>query len=308
MVKNKKMSSPPNVFKYDDYRRYLSDFYEFKKLEMPGRFSYRYLSQKAGFQTSTFLHRVIIGKRNLTLESIRKLAAIIPLKGRPYQYFETLVMFNQAKEEDERLTHFEALKEFKEYIALRLINEDQNMYLYKWYYPVVREMIKWPQFKGDPVWISKQIKPGLTPEQAKEALEVLLQLRLAKVNADGTWEQTYPKLMTKEEGLGHEVLNYHKNAIQLGMVCLKQPAKERHVSAMTISVSPAIFELMRQKIYIFHKEISGLISQKINKNTLKEYNVSEELMQSQGFFDVSEVCQFNLQMFKVAKLEKTNED
>ncbi len=297
-----------NVFQYDDYRQFLADFYELKKKEMPTKFSYRFLSQKAGFQTSTFFHRVIIGKRNLTLESIRKIAAIIPLTGRPYQYFETLVLFNQAKTEEERMIHFDALKEFKEFIALRLINEDQSTYLLKWYYPVVREMIKWDGFKPDASWIANKIRPRIFVKQAEEAMEVLLKLKLATVLADGTWEQSYPKIMTEEEGLGQEAISYHKNAIHLGQQALTLPAKDRHVSAMTISMSPALFELMRQKIYIFHKEMSGLISKKLDKTLLRKNNIDEEMINSKGFLDVSEVCQFNMQMFKVAKTGRKDEE
>jgi len=303
----KKIIKVINVFEYDDYRKFLAHFYEMKKQEMPNKFSYRYLSQKAGFQTSTFLHRVIIGKRNLTLESIRKIATIIPLEGRPYQYFETLVLFNQAKTDQEKAEHFEKIKTFKEYIALKIIHENQKTYLSKWFYPVVREMVKWPGFKAEASWVSIRVCPKILVKQAQEALDILLKLGLIKQNDDGTWSQDYPKIMTQAEGLGAEALNYHKSALQLSQQSLNLPAEERHVSAMTISMSPALFELVRRKIHIFHKEMSGLISEKITKDLLRKNGIDEELINAKGFFDITDVCQVNMQMFKVAKQGKDNE-
>ncbi|MGE0616139.1 MAG: TIGR02147 family protein, partial [Bacteriovoracia bacterium] len=43
----------PNLFEYTDYRKYLEDYYNFKKATDPG-FSYRSFAKAAGFTSSNF--------------------------------------------------------------------------------------------------------------------------------------------------------------------------------------------------------------------------------------------------------------
>ncbi|MBD3420106.1 MAG: TIGR02147 family protein, partial [Chitinivibrionales bacterium] len=53
------------VTTYIDFRKFLSDYYEEKK-RTTHHFSHRYFAQKAGISSSSFLTRVIDGRRNLT--------------------------------------------------------------------------------------------------------------------------------------------------------------------------------------------------------------------------------------------------
>lgn len=299
MGKKESQFNQVTVFSYDDHKKFLEDYYKIKKKEMPDKFSYYYLSKKAGFKNKSYFHNVIKGKQNLTIESIRKIAKVIPLTGRPYQYFETLVLFNQAKTEEERASHFEALKEFKEYIKARLINKNQDLYLLKWYYPVVREMIRWPGFQPKPNWIASKIKPNILVAQAQEALEVLIKLNLAKIDKEGIWQQDHPNLSTLDQGLGYEATHFHQQALNLSQESLKLPAEDRNISSMTMSLSPAHKALIRQKLYQFHKEIQGIVLKKLDKKSLKKYML-DDLVITPNFFEISEVWQFNIQTFKVA--------
>ncbi|MFH1357018.1 MAG: TIGR02147 family protein [bacterium] len=296
-----------DVFSYDNFRDFIAAYYESKKQEMPDKFSHRYFSRLAGFKAPNFIYLVIQGKRNLTDESIQKIANVMNLNNRPLEYFRALVHFNQAKTEADRLSCFEALKEFKEYIKARLLKQDQTAYLLKWYYPVVREMIKWPDFTPQPNWVAARIRPRILLDQAKEALEVLLALGLARVTKNGKWEQDYPKISTKDQGLGREIVSYHKQNIGLSQRCLEQPASDRNVSSVTMSISPALFEVIRRRLECFNKEINGLITKEVTKEFLRKNNIEEQLISKKGFLDVSEVCQLNMQYFKIAKSRGHNE-
>ena len=295
-----------NVFSYDNYRDYLSDFFEMKKKELPKKFSYRYINKQVGVKASSFFPLVIAGKRNLTIESIRKIAKAIPLKGRPLKYFETLVLFNQAENEKERITYFEELKEYKEYIKERVIKKNQMTYALKWFYPVVREMVRWPDFKPEPNWIASKITPNILVSQAKEALDVLTKLEMIKITKEGKWIQSHPKIATPDQGLGSEMVSYYNQALKLSQKSLELPATDRNMDSMIMSMSPAHFELIRKKMSIFLKEIDGIMAQPITKELLKENGLNERLITTPGFFDVSLVSQLNMQMFKIAKSRRTS--
>jgi len=66
----------------------------------------------------------------------------------------------------------------------------QYDYFNLWYAPVIREMIQLAQFSPDPVWISKKLKRLITPAQATQALELLLQLQLVVKDDSGKFFPT----------------------------------------------------------------------------------------------------------------------
>jgi uncharacterized protein (TIGR02147 family) len=304
MKKKQDTIQATSVFSYDDYRKFLADYFKAKKAENPSKYSLRYFSIQAGFKTSSFIPSILAGKKNLTLESIDRIARLIPLKNRPYEYFKTLVLFNQAKTEEEKITYFDQMKEFKEYIQLRLLKKDQNTYMLKWYYPVIREMTRWPDFEPRPNWIAAKIKPSILVAQAKEAMEVLMKLGLVEINDNGSWQPAYPKIGTSDQNVNHEIKSLYDKTILLGRESLKLPASERNISATTLSMSPATFEYLRAKVQKFHKEVTGIISQPITKEMLRETNITEDILNKKGFFEVSEVGQLNIQFFKIAKLRR----
>ncbi|HLD45333.1 MAG TPA: TIGR02147 family protein, partial [bacterium] len=256
---------------------------------------------RAGFNTSGFIHRVIKGNRNLTLESTRKIASLIPLRGRPLKYFETLVQFNQAKTQKDREQNFEALKEFKEFTEERLLRKDQMVLLLKWYYPVILEMVRWHDFKPDPSWISQRIRPKLYMEQVKNALDVLQRLELIAVDSEGRWYQTHSRLSTPLQGMGKEAFIFHSNAMILSQKNLNLPKEDRFYTSKLISASPAHFDALQQLISNFHKEVDRMLQRKPDRQFLVEHGLDEARLDQPDFTKTTEVTQLNIQLFKVAK-------
>jgi len=85
-----------SIFQYRDYRRFLYDFYHYKKLANP-YYSYRLFSMKAGFRAPNLLKLVMDGQRNLTRESMEKFARALKLTDAESAYFAELVFHNQGQ-------------------------------------------------------------------------------------------------------------------------------------------------------------------------------------------------------------------
>ncbi|MFH1761525.1 MAG: TIGR02147 family protein [bacterium] len=84
-----------SVFDYTDYRRYLADYYTEQK-EINPSFSYRYFAQKAGYNSSGMYKDIVSGRTNIKPGFIAKLSKAIRHGKREEEYFETMVLFNQA--------------------------------------------------------------------------------------------------------------------------------------------------------------------------------------------------------------------
>jgi hypothetical protein len=89
------VSGMRSVFEYTDYRRYLHDFYHYKKRTNP-YYSYRLFSMKAGFKAPNLLKLVMDGQRNLTRESVDKFVHALRLSNGEAAYFTSLVLHNQG--------------------------------------------------------------------------------------------------------------------------------------------------------------------------------------------------------------------
>ena len=290
-----------DIFTYDNYRILLSDYYQSQKQKNPNAFSFRVFSRQAGFNTSNFLQLVIKDKRNLSYQSIKKIARVLNLRGKQYDYFENLVFFNQAKENDVKTKHYERLVSFKEYQDVRLINDSQKIYFSKWFYPVVREMVNLPYFQVEPEWIAKHIQPNITVDDAQEALNVLVKIGLIEITKNGRCVLKDTQLKTQSQKVGHEVIAYHRRMINHGFSALNKPAKERDISGMTMSISPAKFKLIQKKIAQFREEVQDIVQKPLKQSDIDELYLEKDKKQSSDdFLTVDQVCQLNIQFFQLA--------
>src|SRR5438045_8662218 len=96
----------PNLFEYEDYRKYLKDLYDFQKKNRRS-FSFRFFSHHAGFTSPNYLKLVMDGARNLTEESIQKFANGFKLNQQETDFFKNLVFFTQAKTSEEKSRYYE---------------------------------------------------------------------------------------------------------------------------------------------------------------------------------------------------------
>ena len=72
------MSAIDKLFDYDDYRRFLQDYFDEQK-KMRAVFSHRFFAAKAGFRSSSFCLNVFRGRFNLTPKSIEKMTKAMGL-------------------------------------------------------------------------------------------------------------------------------------------------------------------------------------------------------------------------------------
>lgn len=84
------------IFNYSDYRKFLRDFYHYKKQVNP-YYSYRLFSMKAGFRAPNLLKLVMDGQRNLTRDSVCKFSQALKLSEQESAYFADMVLRNQGQ-------------------------------------------------------------------------------------------------------------------------------------------------------------------------------------------------------------------
>lgn len=95
-------------------------------------------------------------------------------------YFETLVRLANASGAEDRDFLIETLRTIKPPIKGTQIANDQYALLTNPHICAIRELAAVHNFESDPEWIAKAFSPRLSVKAVREALELLLRLRLLK--------------------------------------------------------------------------------------------------------------------------------
>ncbi len=248
----------PDIAGFLDYREYLRAYYEAAKANMPA-FSYRYFSRKAGFTSPNFLKLVIEGKRNISADSVERFAVALKLSESERRFFGDLVAFNQATSAQEKNKAFERVSASRRFRKARRLEHGYFMYLSRWYYPAIREMVARADFIEDPAWIAGQLLPPIAPRQAQEGLEMLLELGLLSRDECGKLHRGEASVTTGHEVRSLAIVNYHRQMLERASESIELVSREhRDISALTVCIAPERVADFKARIHAFWEVLMEL--------------------------------------------------
>lgn len=245
----------PSIYEYLDYRAYLRDLFGFLK-ETRRHFSHRFFAREAGFASPNYLKLVMDGKRNLTNESVAKVAKGFRLNRAEREFFENLVFMNQAPSHEERNHYYQRMMAVKGFAEVHRIDKASYDYFSKWYCPVIREIVGFGDRRRTPGEIARILDPPITPREAEKALKLLMDLGLIRKDADGRWEKVSKTVSTGPEVKSLVIANYHREMLRLAAESLERhPAAERDITSVTISVHRGRMAELKERTARFRREL-----------------------------------------------------
>jgi uncharacterized protein (TIGR02147 family) len=248
----------PNLFQYSDYREFLKDCYASNKARNSA-FSYRYLSLKAGINSSAFFKYVIEGKRNLSKGTLLKTCQALGLKDKDAEYFENLVFFNQAKTIREKNLFFDHITKLRGSYDVKKVDEGQFAFYGQWYHSAVRELLDIAPGRADGKAIAQMLTPTITPKQAQDSIDLLQQLGFIRKDAQGRWRQVDPVLATGNQITSQVVVNFQLKMLDLAREAFDRfSQEEKLMSSSTFSVSEDTLALFKKKIRQLRAELLEL--------------------------------------------------
>lgn len=244
-----------SVFEYTDFRKYLADHYAAEKARRPS-FSYRAFARRAGFSSPNFLKLVIDGMRNLGKESVPSFTKALGLAGEEAKFFADLVAFGQAPNIEEKNRYFERIAASRRFRAARRIDGALFDYLSHWWTPAIREMAGRVDFRDDPTWIARELRPRIKPAEAKRALKTLVTLGLLVKDARGQLVRGEPTLTTGHEVRSVAVVNYHRQMLERAAEAIEaQPSSRREFAAVTVCIRADTVPDLKARVQRFCEEV-----------------------------------------------------
>ncbi len=216
----------PNLFAYEDYRKYLADWLVWKQAS--GKYSMRAFAKRSGFGAPNILRLVIDGKRNLSARSIGKFATELKLDESSRAYFETLVCMNQADTMTERMSHYQRLVRHPMRRKAAPLEQAKLRFLRHWLAPIIYEMTHFPDFQADAAWIAAQFDPAHSIADVRRAMADLIAVGLVEENEDGSWVRLETDILTGDGVRDMHMFAYHENALaKAADALLDVPMNER---------------------------------------------------------------------------------
>jgi uncharacterized protein (TIGR02147 family) len=256
-MRNKNKLLLPPVFSYTDYRKFLRDCFDGKKSEESG-FSYRLICGQTGIKSTGHLTLILQGKANISLSLAKKFAEFLKLKKRAKEFFEYLVLFNQAKLQNDKREYFVKIMGFKE-SSVRLVNADQYDYYDKWYHSVVRALLDFLPVKDNFKDLAKTVEPPISEEEARKSVELMMRLHMIKQDNEGCFRPTDAVIDTGPAIGSMAVTNYAINMIDLSKQAFDRcPQDERVFSWATLGVSEKGYQDVLQELREFRRRVYAI--------------------------------------------------
>lgn len=249
-----------SVFDYVDYHVFLRDWIEARR-ELRPSYSYQVLANRAGLKSRSSLRLVVIGEQDLSPSSIARLGNAMDLDEAEMECFVALTAFNNAKDPAEREYYHQRWKKQKRLARSPALSSQYYSLFGKWYILPVWELVACFPFAGDFAELGNRLDPRISPEEARYALNVLLELDLLEAAGD-RYAQKQSTLLTKEQLTSPTVRAYQLQTLALVPRALEEvPQDRRHIGTLTIGLDADGWKTLTGLVQEFRQKVVHLASE-----------------------------------------------
>lgn len=253
-------SGPPNIYRYDDFRTFLKDAFQYRKEKDP-EYSYRKFAKDAGIANPGYLLDVIVGKRTLSDNAAKKTAAAFELNDAEGEFFGLLVDFGQAKQDAKRQEIYQDILYRRNRSRFARLSPSLVKYYQDFHYPLVYSALHAFDFRGDYENFGGVFDPAIAPGALKKYIRELCEWELVKQGADGRYTVT-EAFVEPPETMGALVRRLNREWIlQAAESLFRHGPEDRHVSTLLLSVSEATKKKLREEVEAFRRQVLDLVAQ-----------------------------------------------
>ncbi len=261
-------ASFPNVYAYTNARNYLADIVDHER--QVGKYSTRKFAKKAGLGSSNYVRMIINGSRKISLRMANKIAAGFELKSDEARYFETMVLFSQAKNDAERELHWSRMIKFKKMLSIHQLSVDQYKIYSNWRIAVLHEALRteWKHLKR--TQIANKMKIPLN--ELDDYLRVLQNVGLVS-GEEGDWKTHQPVLETENEATNLAVRGFHRTMLKKALETVDHLSKDdRKLRGLTLALSKEDFLSLVEKVNDFMSDINVEFGEKRKADAVYQVN------------------------------------
>ena len=249
---------------YQDYRQYMLDFYEDRK---KSGFTWREFSKEAGFASPSYLKLVCEGKSSLSRVGVPRVAHAMNLSGYEIVFFEKMVEFGNATNDDKKKAAFAELTRIAKEQKARVIDADMFAYYDSALNSIVRELA--PLMPGAlPNEIAKRIKHLFTAQQVRDSLALLTKANFLEESDENIYHQTDKAITGSTEAIPLALRSMNREMTDLAKEAIDTiDVNERNISGVTLGVDAPTLTRISEEVDNCRKRVIALANgcKKINQ-------------------------------------------
>jgi len=261
-----------SIFNYADFKSFLRDA-QLDLKQQESKYSHRFIAQKVGAGASGWFSNILSGRIALTGTYRIQLAKFLELKPAEQDYFDHLVGYEQAGSLDEKLLIMQKIVTLKG-VNPMVIEKEQFEFYSRWYISAIRELLFIFPFSDNYQELAKKVLPTITESEAKEAIQILIQLNLITKDLAGNWR---PKDTIVENNPQFSIVhwaNQMESKGKLGIEAISRFSKdERDISEVFIPLSKENFEIAREEIAKLRSKLLALSESDKHSDRIYQCNV-----------------------------------
>jgi uncharacterized protein (TIGR02147 family) len=247
----------PNVFAYQDFRKFLLDWWEFRRVSDP-ELTKSEMSRRLGLpNTRSYFTDALAGKK-VTELFLDRFESVMDLTVDESRFFRALAQFNQADTPEERQVAFDRLVTFNK-TPHRIVAPKEYSYYRHWWNGAIRAVLAIEDHADDWDRLAARIQPAITAKQARTSVELMFELGLVHRDKSRHWKPCESALssgdLVRDELVQQVQMQWFDLARQSIMTPSKQP---RDFATSTIHVSAAGLEHIRSRLDKFRSEIRSI--------------------------------------------------
>jgi len=261
-----------SLYQHTDYRTFLKEWLESRKRE-GSPLSYRGLGLKVGIDPGFLVH-ILQGSKHTAEASIPRWIAVLGLNAGEALYFRELVLFSRARAAREIADRFQRLCQLRD-MSLGEVQERQYRYYLDWRLPAIRVLLNTFPFRGDHEDLARRLDPAITPDEARKAVEILLELGLVSWTPDGVLEPLTPFLTSGNRWKEHAARVFQDQTLELARRSLQvHPANRREVSTLTLAIPASEMATLQEMVHGFRQSVLKWTSNLDSSDTVVQINIA----------------------------------
>ena len=284
------MMQVPELSQYMDYRKYLGDFYAYKREQTKKDirpYSYQMFSAAANIKSPQYLRLIIEGKRNLSIDMVAKFAKALNLQKEQTEELKNLVNYTQATDPSERNRFLKELMEKRVNQKIKSGEIDSKAWekVPGWVAWILYTMVDQKNVTFETAQLKQLLGEKATVDEIQDALKKLLAAgELVRDPETGAIKKARPIMENADNIPVALVKKLQAELLYLGMESLFQDdPTEREFGTVTLSLTENEFEEIKFKLRQMRKQMTK----------------DNSIARSQGEGD--RIYQLNIQLFPVTK-------
>jgi uncharacterized protein (TIGR02147 family) len=273
----------PDIFKYIDFKKYLTDYYRDRK-KLDRGFTHTYICYRLGQKNAkSYFNNIVKGRIAITPTFIDRFISLLELKSDEAKFFRAIVNYNQTKSPNEKEFFFDQIVRLNK-TPHQIIDKNAYAYYKEWRHSAVRALLDVIDFNDDYKLLTSRLFPRISIKEARDSIALLKQTGLIKRDERRFWKPSEKVLVTDDLIKDAMVKQFQVKCLDLAKNALVDDSvkKNRNIT-MTISLSEKAYERISERMKQFKLEIRSIAHKdEFQPNDVYHMNVNFFPMSSRG--------------------------